>query len=80
MTKRRFIAAVILAFGLGLGANPGRSQNRGPSTPEERKRAVEIATLLENDPFNKDAKTLSQQLLLFLIQEPDFTLAFILTR
>ena len=71
MTKRFFIAGVAIAFALGLGVTTSRAQNRGPSTPEERKRAVEVATLLESDPFNKDAKTLSQQLLFFLIQAPD---------
>jgi hypothetical protein len=69
--KRFVITGVALAFALGLGVNASRAQNRGPSTPEERKRAVEIATLLENDPFNKDARALSQQLLFFLIQVPD---------
>lgn len=42
-----------------------------PSTPEQRKRAVEIATLLENDPFNKNAKKLSSELLAFIIGAPD---------
>ena len=35
------------------------------------KRAVEIATLLENDPLNKDEKALSRELLIFLIEVPD---------
>ncbi|MCU1266639.1 MAG: hypothetical protein JWM21_2957 [Acidobacteria bacterium] len=58
-------------FLLALGTNVNLAQQRGPSTPEERKRAVEIATLLENDPLNQDAKALSRELLLFLIQAPD---------
>jgi len=48
-----------------------QAQNRGPSTADERKRAVEITNLLESDPFNKDAKPLSRELLIFLIQAPD---------
>src|SRR5258706_9640080 len=71
VTKRFLSAGVVLVFALGFGASMNRAQNRGPSTPEERKRAVEIATLLENDPFNKDAKALSSELVLFLIQVPD---------
>ena len=71
MTKKSFIAGVVLAFALGFGARTGWAQNSGPSTPEQRKRAVEITTLLENDPFNKDAKALSRELLIFLIQAPD---------
>ena len=61
----------LFAVALGLGATTGLAQTRGPSTPEERKRAVEIATLLENDPLNKDAKDLSARLLKFLIDVPD---------
>jgi hypothetical protein len=71
MTNRTFIVRVLLVLALVGGVNISRAQNRGPSTPEERKRAVEIATLLENDPFNKDAKALSSELLLFIIQVPD---------
>ena len=73
MIRRFLIAGIVLGFALGFGIRLGRAQNRGPSTPEERKRAVEIATLLENDPLNKDAKALSQELLVFLIQVPDIS-------
>jgi hypothetical protein len=61
----------MLAYALGFGVRLSQAQDRGPSTPEERKRAVEIATLLENDPLNKEARTLSEALLLFLIKAPD---------
>ena len=71
VTKRSFIAGVVLAFALAVSVSTSWAQNRGPSTPEERKRAVEIATLLESDPLNKDAKALSQELLFFIIQVPD---------
>lgn len=71
VTRRFLIVGIVLGVALGFGIRLTQAQNRGPSTPEERKRAVEIATLLENDPFNKDAKTLSQELLVFLIQVPD---------
>jgi hypothetical protein len=66
--KRLLLVVTFLTL---VAAASGQQQQRGPSTPEERKRAVEIATLLENDPFNKDEKKLSQELLLFLIQVPD---------
>ena len=72
MTKKA-ILLVTLALTFGLAAKATIAQGRGPSTPEERKRAVEIATLLENDPLNKNAKTLSSELLLWLIQVPDIT-------
>jgi len=69
MILKKFL--LVVTFFTLVAAASGQQQQRGPSTPEERKRAVEIATLLENDPFNKDAKQLSQELLLFLIQVPD---------
>jgi len=56
---------------MAISVTTSFAQNRGPSTSEERKRAVEIATLLENDPFNKDAKTLASELVFFLVQVPD---------
>ena len=62
------VAVLMLAFSACMAA---AQQKRGPSTPEERRRAVEIATLLENDPLNKDAKKMSQALLYFLIEAPD---------
>lgn len=68
---KRIIIGCVLVLLIGLADHICKAQNRGPSTPEERKRAVDITNLLENDPFNKDAKTLSRQLLVFLIEVPD---------
>ena len=67
--KRSLIIALGIIFLCSLKLTP--AQQRGPSTPEERKRAVEIATLLENDPLNKDEKALSRELLIWLIGVPD---------
>ena len=58
--------ALALCAGLGLA-----QEKRTPSTPEQRRKAVETATLLENDPLNKDAKKLREELLKFLIEAPD---------
>src|SRR2546421_5339309 len=69
MTKK--LLPIILALTLGFVVKTTFAQKRGPSTPEERKRAVEIATMLENDPLNKNAKSLSRELLLWLIEVPD---------
>jgi hypothetical protein len=72
MKKRSLTIALAFVFTTALAASSTFArQKRGPSTPEERKRAVEIATLLENDPLNKDAKKLSGELLRFLIEVPD---------
>ena|SRR2546428_487863 len=72
MKSRTSLQAAVLAV-ICFSATQGFPQKRGPSTPEERKRAVEITTLLENDPFNKDEKALSRELLLFLIEVPDIS-------
>jgi hypothetical protein len=47
---------------------------RGPSTPEERKRAVEMATFLETNPLAKEAKDYRAALLFFLAEVPDITI------
>ena len=47
---------------------------RGPSTPEERRTAVNAARLLEADPFNKDAKKIREWFMLWLIQVPDISI------
>ena len=75
MAKRLLLLAFALTFTLAFCSNSVPAQKRGPSTAEERKRAVEIATLLENDPLNKDAKALSRELLLFLIEVPDISIS-----
>ncbi|HEX8649265.1 MAG TPA: hypothetical protein VF708_00370 [Pyrinomonadaceae bacterium] len=63
----------LFALALALSATIALAQKRSPSTPEERKRAVEIATLLENDPLNKDAPDLSAWLVKFLVDVPDIS-------
>lgn len=71
MTKRLLTltaAALLLAL---CSYAPAAPQDKKSSTPEQRRKAVEIATLLENDPLNKDAKKLSEALLYFLIEAPD---------
>jgi len=61
-----------LVFLLGCCAASANAQkNRGPSTPEERKRAVEMATFLEKNPLANEAKKYRETLLFFLIEAPD---------
>jgi hypothetical protein len=68
MNRKLLIVALALMSALFVKTAVAQ---RGPSTPEERKRAVEIATLLENDPLNKKAEALSSELMFFIIQAPD---------
>lgn len=44
-----------------------------PTTPEQKKQAVEMVTFLEANPFAKEAKEYRRTLILFLIEAPDIT-------
>jgi hypothetical protein len=46
---------------------------RGPSTAEERSRAVKIAHTLENDPLAKDAKENRDWVIQWIVDIPDIT-------
>jgi hypothetical protein len=70
---KRSLLFIALIIACGFSGSSSLAQKRGPSTAAERKRAVEIATLLENDPLNKNAKSLSRELLIWLIEIPDIT-------
>ena len=70
---RRSLLPVALTIVFAFSVSSGFAQKRGPSTAAERARAVKIATLLENDPLNKNAKALSRELLIWLIEVPDIT-------
>jgi hypothetical protein len=69
----RLIAPVfLLALSLFLPA-VAAAQQRGPSTAEERARAVERAHRLETDPFNADAREWRLWLLTWIDEVPDIT-------
>jgi hypothetical protein len=70
---KRSLLFIALIIACGFSGSSSLAQKRGPSTAAERKRAVEVATLLENDPLNKNAKSLSRELLIWLIEIPDIT-------
>jgi hypothetical protein len=71
MFKKTSLFAVVLA--LLCCVCSAYAQRRGPSTPEERKQAVEMATFLETNPLAKEAKDMRRALLLFLADVPDIT-------
>jgi hypothetical protein len=54
-------------------ACPAYAQKRGPSTPQERKRAVDMATFLEQSPLAREAKDYRAALLYFLTEVPDIS-------
>jgi hypothetical protein len=72
MNRKLLIFALVIASGFGT-ASSAFAQKRGPSTAAERQRAVEITTLLETDPLNKNAEALSRELLTWLIEIPDIS-------
>jgi hypothetical protein len=68
----RAIAGAALLLGL-VFAPTGRAQERGPSTPEERTRAVKVSRELESDPLAKDAKEQRAWVLDWIEKIPDIT-------
>lgn len=69
------VAVPTLLLGLLL-LTPARAQEpqkRGPSTTEERARAVKIAHELEDDPLGKSAKDDRQWVIQWIIDIPDIT-------
>ena len=64
---------LIVGFALICFAFSASAQKRNPSTPEERTRAVEMATFLETMPLAKDARDYRAKLLFFLAEVPDIT-------
>ena len=73
MLKKMSLLTVVLAFLCCLSS--AYAQKRGPSTPEERKRTVEMATFLETNPLAKEAKDIRAALLFFLAEVPDITVS-----
>jgi hypothetical protein len=73
MNIRRSITlmcCVTLCAALIAGSLCAQTQ-RGPSTPEERAKAVKIAHELENDPLSADMKDKREWLLRWIIEVPD---------
>jgi hypothetical protein len=67
-TSLLFIAVTILC-----SVHPAWAQQGTPSTPEQRKQAVEMITFLETSPLAKEAKDYRIKLFTFIAQAPDFT-------
>jgi len=52
---------------------PPQKQQRGPSTAEERARAVKVSHELEDDPLAKDAKDNREWVIQWIVDIPDIT-------
>jgi hypothetical protein len=68
----RAVAGMALLLGL-MFARATRAQQRGPSTPEERARAVKVAQVLEDDPLAANAKEQRAWFLDWIEKIPDIT-------
>jgi hypothetical protein len=69
-------AITIVSLGLGLffaQVARAQEQERGPSTPDERARAVKIAHDLENDPLAKGAEQQRAWVVKWIVEIPDIT-------
>jgi hypothetical protein len=65
--SRIVASALVLAL-----CAPALADPRGPSTPEERKRAVAATRKLEKQPLSRSSATERSWLLEFIVEAPDF--------
>jgi hypothetical protein len=67
LSRGLIVAGVFLAFGL----QGHHAQARGPSTPEERAKVIELTRMLERDPLNENADATRQWLREWTIEVPE---------
>ena len=66
---------VLLAVTVLAASVPAESKTRGPSTPEERERALSYVQSLEQNPLAKDSLDKRMWLTEWIVQVPDFTVS-----
>ena len=66
---------VTIALLLSLALAAPALAARGPSTPAERTKTIELARQLESDPLGKNANAARQWLTIFLVEVPDLTVS-----
>jgi hypothetical membrane protein len=64
-------ALVVVGGFLVFALQVHHAQARGPSTPEERAKVIELTRLLERDPLNENAPATRQWLREWIIEVPD---------
>jgi len=67
---------VLLAVTVMAASIPAESKTRGPSTPQERARALDYIQSLEQNPLAKDSLDKRMWLTEWIVQVPDFTVKF----
>jgi carboxypeptidase Q len=73
MTSRRVLPSVLSLLFLCSSLFAQNGQKRGPSTPEERAKAVQTARALEVDPLQPGNKDMRTWFTLWLIEVPDIS-------
>ena len=74
MAGRRLFVSNLLLLLLGTNLFAQSQQKRGPSTPEERTKAVQVAHALEADPLQPGNKVMRSWFTLWLTEVPDITI------
>ena len=74
MTRRALVFAVLLVVTV-LSPGVARTQGRGPSTPEERKRVVVLVGKLEQNPLDPALTSERAWAIKWLIDVPDISVA-----
>ncbi|HKI12699.1 MAG TPA: hypothetical protein VKA02_11330 [Candidatus Acidoferrum sp.] len=74
MIRRHIFFSSLLLMFLGTSLFAQSQQKRGPSTPEERAKAVQIARALEADPLQPGNKDMRTWFAVWLIEVPDITI------
>lgn len=75
-TRVAFCIVAMFLFITVISEKSTYSQKRGPSTAEERTKAVQVARDLEADPLGPNAKEERSWITVWLIQIPDMTVKF----
>lgn len=74
MIRRHIVFSCLLLMFLGASLFAQSQQKRGPSTPEERAKAVQIARALEAHPLQPGNKDMRTWFTVWLIEVPDITI------
>ena len=72
----RSLVLLVAALALALPGHASAQSERGPSTPAERRRVVEITRKLEKQPFGKGANTDRVWLMKWIDEVPDVTVRY----
>ncbi|MGB2589387.1 MAG: hypothetical protein WBG02_13350 [Candidatus Acidiferrum sp.] len=69
----RIIYGLLLSCLFSFSPCMAQSSQRGPSTPDERNRAVQVARKLQADPLSPDVQADREWLIKWLIEIPDIS-------